>query len=257
MNTELRVLALFAHPDDETMLAGGTLALLARQGAAVFYLCATRGEGGENGDPPLCALEELGSIREQEMRCAVQALGAAGLEFLEYIDPRVGPENTLYAYADDENRLAGQVRETILRLRIDAVITHGSNGEYGHPAHMLTHRAARLAVETLGERAPLLYSSNACFPDHPKPRLANKDDDAHLVLDIASTLAQKTAAAICHATQHALFVRNASKEAGRVMRVEEVIVSLESLHRHYPPVHGPLDDPLAALLRASGRVRVE
>lgn len=258
MDNLLRVLAFFAHPDDETMLAGGILALLAHQGAEVYYLCATRGEGGENGDPPLCALDVLGAVREQEMRCAVEALGAAGLAFLDYIDPRVGADNTLFAYTEDAGALARQVREAVLRWNIGAVITHGSNGEYGHPAHLITHRAARLAVEGLGDQAPLLYSSNACFPGHPKPRLANKDDEAHLVLDVSPVMTQKTAAALCHATQHALFVRNASKEAGRPMRVEEVIVSLESLHRHLPPVEGlPVDDPLAAMLRASGQVREE
>ncbi len=238
------------------MLAGGTLALLARQGARVHYLCATRGEGGENGDPPLCALEELGAVREAEMRCAVQQLGATGVEFLDYIDPRVGADNSLYAYADDVDELAQAVRAAVERLGVDAMITHGSNGEYGHPAHLLTHRAARLAVQTLGERAPLLYSSNACFAGHPKPRLANKDDEAHLVLDVTPVLAQKTAAALCHRTQHALFVRNASKDAGRAVTVEEVIVRLESLRRHLPPVAagGRAADALAALLRASGCV---
>ena len=46
----MNILAFFAHPDDETMLCGGTLALLAQNGASVHYLCATRGEGGELGE---------------------------------------------------------------------------------------------------------------------------------------------------------------------------------------------------------------
>ncbi len=49
----MNILAFFAHPDDETMLCGGTLALLARAGARVHLLIATRGEGGENGEPPV------------------------------------------------------------------------------------------------------------------------------------------------------------------------------------------------------------
>jgi LmbE family N-acetylglucosaminyl deacetylase len=47
------ILALFAHPDDEVLIAGGALALLAGRGAAVHHLCATPGEGGEVGEPPL------------------------------------------------------------------------------------------------------------------------------------------------------------------------------------------------------------
>ena len=97
----MNVLAFFAHPDDETMLAGGTLALLARQGVQVHYLSATRGEGGEAGEPPLCSLEDLGQVREEELACAVAALGGSSLDFLGYTDPRVGPDDELYAYSDD------------------------------------------------------------------------------------------------------------------------------------------------------------
>src|SRR3990172_7423266 len=106
----MNVLAFFAHPDDEAMLAGGTLALLARSGAQVHYLCATRGEGGETGEPPVCSIEELGQVREQEMVCAVQALGGRSLTFLGYEDPRIGPEEQLFAYTDNLTLLAGQVR---------------------------------------------------------------------------------------------------------------------------------------------------
>ena len=64
--TMFNVLAIFVHPDDETMLVGGTLALLARSGAAVHYLSARRGEGGELGEPPLTTQENLGKVRETE-----------------------------------------------------------------------------------------------------------------------------------------------------------------------------------------------
>ena len=66
------------------MFCGGTLALLAKQGAAVNYLCATRGEGGELGEPPVCARDELGHARQGEMACAVKALGGRQLVFLDY-----------------------------------------------------------------------------------------------------------------------------------------------------------------------------
>ncbi len=98
------------------------------------------------------------------------------------------------------------------------MITHGSNGEYGHPAHRLTHLAARLAVESFGDRsASLFYTVSASFEGHPKPHLSNPDDPAHLVLDIQPALDRKVQAALCHRTQHALFVRRASQEAGRQM----------------------------------------
>lgn len=244
----MNILAFFAHPDDETMLAGGTLALLARSGAQVHYLCATRGEGGETGEPPVCSIEELGQVREQEMVCAVQALGGRSLTFLGYQDPRIGPDGQLFAYTDDLTLLAGQVAATIRQFGIQAVLTHGSNGEYGHPAHLITHQAALVAVTSFGEQAPLLYSVAAMFPEHPKPRLANADDPAHLVVDVSPVLEEKVAAALCHKSQNALFVRRASEEAGRPLSVAEVIVRLESLRRVHPPVAGLPDDGLAKRL---------
>lgn len=234
----VNILAFFAHPDDETMLAGGALALLARAGAQVHYLCATRGEGGEVGEPPVCELADLGSVREEEMVCAVQVLGGRSLTFLDYLDPRVGVDDQLFAYTDDLAFLAAQVAASIRQFRARAILTHGANGEYGHPAHVLSHQAVRLAVESLWQEEdalrPAMYSVSAMHARHPRPRLANKDEPAHLVLDATPALPAKTQAALCHRTQHALFVRRASQEAGRKLTVPEVIQHVESLHRAFP-----------------------
>jgi N-acetylglucosamine malate deacetylase 2 len=250
----MNVLAFFAHPDDETMLAGGALALLAQSGAQVHYLCATRGEGGEAGEPPLCERERLGELREQELVCAVQALGGRSLTFLGYADPLVGPEQELYGYTDNLTLLAGQVATSLRQYEIEALITHGSNGEYGHPAHLLTHQSARLAVESLKVshphlNMPGLYTVQANFEGHPKPRLANRDDPADLILDVSSVLEQKTKAALCHRSQHALFVRRASEEAGRKITVPEVMIALESLHRVLPAKADQAEDSLLERLR--------
>lgn len=245
----MNILAFFAHPDDETMLAGGTLALLARSGAQVHYLCATRGEGGEVGEPPVCSVDDLGECRENEMLCAVRTLGGRSLTFLDYIDPRVGPDDQLFAYTENLVYLAGQVAATVKQFDARVLLTHGSNGEYGHPAHRISHQAARLAVESFGAQAPLLYTVAAYFKQHPKPRLANKDDPAHLIVNIEPALAAKTEAALCHRSQHALFVRRASQEAGRSLTVPEVVMRIESLHRASPAVSGALEDPLAVMLR--------
>ncbi len=248
----LNILAFFAHPDDETMLSGGVLALLARLGAQVHLLCATRGEGGEVGDPPVCTPEELGRVREAELVCAARALGARSLTFLDYVDPRVGPNEELFPYAAGLTELAGQVAAALRQFEVRAVLTHGANGEYGHPAHVLTHQAARLAVESFeqeGRPAPLLYTVAASFPEHPRPRLTNVDDPADLALDIRPALEEKTRAALCHRTQHDLFVRWQSQEQGRRFSVPEVIIPVEGLRRVYPPSGGAPQDELAALLR--------
>jgi N-acetylglucosamine malate deacetylase 2 len=253
----MNVLSFFAHPDDETMMCGGTLALLAQTGASVHYLCATRGEGGEAGDPPVCSIEELGQVREKELACAVQALGGSSLTLLDYIDPRVGPEDALFSFAgpDELPALAQQLADVIEQRQIEAVLTHGVNGEYGHPAHIYTHQAARLAVEALGERAPLLYTVLAAFPDHPWERLANVDSPAHLVLDITPVIERKVEAALCHHSQHALFVRRRSEDLGRPLTVPEVILGVESLHRVLPPVTGVAADALVDLLQPYAELR--
>ncbi len=257
----MNILAFFAHPDDETILAGGTLALLASSGNEIHYLIATRGEGGETGEPPVCTIEELGEVREQELVCAVQALGGRSLTFLGYQDPRIGEGEELYAYTDNLVTLSGQVDATIRQFNIDAVLTHGSDGEYGHPAHVLSYQAARIAVEAYAKTGPdmptpLLYTVQAIFNDHPRPRLANKSDPAHLVLDVSAALPQKIKAALCHRSQNALFVRRASEEAGRQLSVPEVIMPLESFHRAIPPTSAAPDDPLADRLRLWERTQV-
>jgi N-acetylglucosamine malate deacetylase 2 len=250
----LDVIAFFAHPDDETMLIGGTLALLASQGARVHVYIATRGEGGELGEPALCAREALGALRESELRCAVEALGGASLTLLDYIDPTVGPDDALFAFTEDIAQLTAQIAAAIHAHHAAALISHGVNGEYGHPAHKLIYQCARQAALSGHGDPPLFYTVQGIFPGHPHPRLANVDSPAHLVIDIAPFLARKTAAALCHRTQHALFTRRSSQEAGRPMTVEEIIHPLESLHRAWPPVepHQPPHDALADLLWISG-----
>jgi N-acetylglucosamine malate deacetylase 2 len=248
----MNVLAFFAHPDDETILAGGTLALLAQSGAQVHYLCATRGEGGELGEPPQSTRSDLGAVREQELVCAVQVLGGRSLTFLGYRDPEIGEGGEVHPYSQELTLVAGQLAASIRQFQADAVLAHGSNGEYGHPAHVFSHQAALVAVKSLAEEgpAPVLYTVSASYAGHPYPRLANADDPAHLVVDITPVLEKKVSAALCHRTQAALFVRWASQEAGRQLRIQEVILPVESLHRAFPAAEEKPADALAACLAA-------
>ncbi len=276
VNTEMNILFVVAHPDDETMLCGGTFALSASRGAAAHVACLTRGEGGEVGEPPLTDREHLGEVREQEMVCAVGKLGGKSLTFLGYVDPAIGPDDKLFAPEHDPTMLAGQIVNAIEQFKIDAVITHGSNGEYGHPAHVLVHQMTLAAVAALhkgvgadlrvgpevGERAgsplraesygqthvsaPALYTFSASFPDHPYPRLTNKDDAADIILDVTPMLDKKEAAALCHKTQNALFIRRRSEHMGRPVTVREALLTVESLHR----VFGSPEDALSRMLNA-------
>lgn len=229
---------------------GGTLALLARRGVAVHVVCLTRGEGGEFGEPPVADRAGLGAAREQELVNAVRALGGRSLTFLGYVDPTVGPGEALFAPEHDPVMLAGQLVNCIKQFRPDVVLTHGSNGEYGHPAHLLVHRTAQAAIAALGDEAPALWSAAAAYRDHPYPRLSNMDDPADLVVDVGSALDAKEAAALAHRSQNALFVRRRSLAAGRPLAVREVLLSEESFRRHDP---GRERDAFAAWLGDAAR----
>lgn len=244
------ILVLVAHPDDETILMGGTLALLARKGIAVHVASLTRGEGGEVGEPPVAEREGLGNAREQEMVAAVRALGGRSLTFLGYVDPTVGPGEALFAPEHDPVMLAGQLVNSIKQIKPEVVLTHGSNGEYGHPAHLLMHRMALAAVSSLGEGAPSLWACAAAYRNHPYPRLSNVDDAADLVVDVRETLAQKEAAALAHRSQTALFVRRRSLAAGRPLSVRDVLLTEESFHCLTP---GHPDDPFPGWLGDTAR----
>lgn len=236
------LLCLFAHPDDETMLCGGTLALLAARGVNVHYVCLTRGEGGELGEPERCARAGLGEVREQELVCAVQKLGGRSLTFLGYVDPTIGAGEELYAPPHDPVMLAGQIVNCIEQFKAEVVLTHGTNGEYGHPAHVLLNRmalAAVAAIEKEGKtRAPWLYSFAAMYPTHPYPRLANAEDAADIVVDVRPHLDRKEAAALCHQTQNALFVRRRSAQAGHPVTVREVLLPEEGFKRQWGKAEG-------------------
>lgn len=240
-------LCLVAHPDDETILCGGTLALLASRGVDVHVACLTRGEGGEVGAPPLCEREQLGQVREQEMVCAVGKLHGKSLTFLGYVDPTVGADGELHAPEHDPTMLSGQIIAMLEQTRAQVVLTHGTNGEYGHPAHKLVHTATLIAAASLEPAAPLVYSFAANYPTHPYPRLANPDDPADIVVDVSPVLEQKVAAALCHATQAALFVRRRSEAAGRPLEVREVILSEEAFRRQWPAQPAPEDVFLKSL----------
>ncbi len=240
------ILVIGAHPDDETMLVGGTLALLSQHGVPIHLVCATRGEGGEVGEPPVCSRDELGAVRDQELRCAAQALGLRSVTLLNYIDPLVGPDEALFPFECNYETLVGQIRDAIQKVDAEVVLTHGSDGEYGHPAHQLLHWAARDAVHH-SSLNPLFYSFAASVPGI-EDRLLNDSDPAHLAIDVRPWLDQKEAAAVCHFSQHALFKRRKN-----ALTIREVLRTTESFHRHLPPVdEGYPQDPFAALLRAAG-----
>ncbi len=129
MNEPLRLMAVLAHPDDESLGFGGTLAKYAAEGVEVSLVMATRGERGWHGDPVANpGPAELGRIREGELRAAASVLDVRELVFLDELDGQLDRADSTKVVA----RLAGEIR----RLRPDVVVTFGPDGAYGHPDHI-------------------------------------------------------------------------------------------------------------------------
>ena len=190
----MTLLFVGAHPDDE-LYAAGLLAALAERGVETHLLCLTRGEGGTTG--PAATRESLGQIREQELRASAAALGVAPVELMGYVDPI--PDGKARAPEVSPDRLAREIEAAVRKRKAEAILTHGSNGEYGHPAHRLVHEAARLV------RGAVLYTFNAAAPDVVLWGGVNPDDPADLVLDVTPWLEAKARAFDAHASQQSTF----------------------------------------------------
>ena len=143
-NADLRgrtVLAVFAHPDDESLACGGTLARLSDLGATVVLLCASRGELGFVSDPLLVPSGNLGSIRTNELYAAARVLGLHTVLVLDHPD----------GYLDVD------IVATIRQFEPDAVITFDEDGLYWHVDHVGVHERTSRIVSSLGDAAPPLY----------------------------------------------------------------------------------------------------
>jgi len=171
-----RLLAVHAHPDDETITTGVTLAACVAAGAQVVLVTCTRGEQGEVIPPELAHLQgaALGAHREGELAAAMAALGvtdhrflgaAQGVRYLDSgmaIDPegrvvlpqRVAPDAFALAGVEDA---APMLAEVIDELRPHVVLTYDPNGGYGHPDHVQTHRVTMRAVQLAAWSVPKLY----------------------------------------------------------------------------------------------------
>ena len=135
----MRLLAILAHPDDECLGNGGALAKYSAEGDECFLVCATRGERGRYYDPdlPRPSDEEVGRVREGELRAAADALGIRQVAFLDYMDGSLDQADPREAIA----RIVGHIR----RIRPHVVITFDPFGAYGHPDHVAICQLATAA----------------------------------------------------------------------------------------------------------------
>jgi N-acetyl-1-D-myo-inositol-2-amino-2-deoxy-alpha-D-glucopyranoside deacetylase len=148
------ILAVLAHPDDETFGTGGTLALYSRRGVDVFLICATRGEVGEMSPDLMDGFNTIGEKREAELRCAGELLGLKSIFFLGYRDsgmPGTADNNHPQALAAQPvEKVAQEVAAYIRKLKPQIVITFDPIGGYYHPDHIAIHKATVEAFEIAG-----------------------------------------------------------------------------------------------------------
>lgn len=143
MGARRKLLAVLAHPDDESLGVGGTLARYAAEGVDVFLVTATRGEGGRfrghrRGDERHPGPQALASIRETELRAAASVLGVREVSLLDYQDQHLD--------CADPREVVGRIATHLRRIRPEVVITFGPDGAYGHPDHIAISQFTSAAI---------------------------------------------------------------------------------------------------------------
>lgn len=227
------LLAIFAHPDDETFAAGGVMAMAARDGQPVWSICATNGdEGGladEHGDHAMDP-----EIRIRELRCACAALAINEPIFLGYRDSGMEnwrPKDGAFVLAD-RDEVVGRLEREIRRLRPAVVVTFDPSGGYGHPDHRRISDVATAAFEatrrdpdgpralyhsaTPRSEAEAMVAAWSKGDDRPGAKPPTEDDllqrrrflelarpDAEITtrIDVRRVMDRKRAAFACHASQ--------------------------------------------------------
>lgn len=230
-----RVLFVHAHPDDETIATGGTLAVLVDRGASVTLLTCTRGEQGEVIPDDLQHLlgdtEALARHRAGELTRAMAELGVTDHRFLGAADARIvdrqarrysdsgmvwgdsGPEPLPTLAPDalcaaDFGEVVADIATVIATTRADAVVSYNANGGYGHPDHVLVHRASRRAADAMN--IPF-------FSVEPDPI-----ECATLQVDVSGVIDRKTAALRAHATQLVVDGDTITMSGGQVDSIHRV-----------------------------------
>ncbi len=150
-----------AHPDDEAIATGGTMAKAAAAGHRVVLVVATRGERGEVAEGYLEPGEELWQRRVEETLAAAAVLGASRVEFLGYVDSGMAglPTNDDPAcfWQADVEEAARRLADILVEEGADVVTAYDENGVYGHPDHVQVHRVGVRAAQLAG--TPKVYLS--------------------------------------------------------------------------------------------------
>jgi LmbE family N-acetylglucosaminyl deacetylase len=267
--TSLRLLAVMAHPDDESFGVGGTLALYAQRGVDVHLICATRGEVGDVEDELLQGYDDIAMLREEELRCAADILDLKEIHFLDYRDSGMsGSEDNRHPKAlaaAPMQEVAARVATIIRKVRPQVVVTFDPYGGYGHPDHIAIQQACaeafhaaenpqsypdgltpyqpqklyyhtfpRGATRMLVRLMPLFGKDPRRFgrnEDIDLVEVAEKDFPIHARINISKAFDAKQRASACHSSQ------NAAPGGSFVNWIFRLFGRHEAFMRAHPPVN--------------------
>ncbi|SDN96768.1 N-acetylglucosaminyl deacetylase, LmbE family [Paenibacillus sp. yr247] len=194
-----KILFVFAHPDDESFAAGGTIAKLHHLGHEVSLVCATSGCKGRSGEFQFNSREQLIMHREEELREASSILRISNLILYRFAD------GTLIE--QDIDLLANQIKTTILDLMPDVILTFPPDGVTGHPDHIAISRATEKAVISAEDEYPssqlptFFYTSIPQYYDHCQDSGPNNRCLITGKVDISGYRIQKGQALRAHKSQ--------------------------------------------------------
>ena len=163
------LVAVLAHPDDESFGIGGTLAWYAQQGVEVRLICATRGEVGEVEAHLLNGFASVGDLREHELRCAAKCLALTSVDFLGYRDSGMAgsaenwhPRALMQAPLEE---VATKIVYFLRKYRPQVVLTFDPAGGYHHPDHVAVNRAVEKAFYKAGDSRVEISGTTPFKPD--------------------------------------------------------------------------------------------
>jgi len=272
------ILAVLAHPDDESFGLGGTLALYAHRGVDTYLICATRGEAGTVDEGHLDGFKDIAGKRTAELDCAASILGLKAVYYLGYRDSgmtgSVDNQNPDAQINHSVEEVAGRVVRNIRELKPEVVLTFDPQGGYKHPDHIHIHQATVLAFNKADDASfhpeagspfkpgglyfqvfpreflkvatrilPLFGKDPSKFGrngDINLKELADVSFPVHVRLDIRPVSGIKSEAGACHASQG-----GGVMPRGLMRIVSRILGEHEDYMRAYPPVKGSfkrLDD---------------
>ena len=186
-----RLLLVHAHPDDESIYTGATMARYAAQGVQVTLVTCTLGELGEIIPPSLAHLaadqqDRLGKYRIGELAAACAALGVTDHRFLggpgRWRDSGMmgteGNDDPRCFWRADVDQAAQALLDVIGEVRPQVVATYDAGGAYGHPDHIQAHRVAWRACELAGPDGPAKFYATAALGSGPGQVTTEIDADA-------------------------------------------------------------------------------